>query len=92
VSPGEVEAVLAGVPGVVDVAVIGMPHADWGEVVCAVIAPAAGATPTLDDLRNHCEGKLARFKHPTRVEIVPVIPRTAATNQVQRRLLVELLS
>jgi acyl-CoA synthetase (AMP-forming)/AMP-acid ligase II len=92
VSPSEVEAVLVTCPGVDDVAVIGMPHPEWGEVVCAVVSCAAAPSPTLDDVRAHCDGKLARFKQPQRLEIVDAIPRTAATNQVQRRLLVELLS
>lgn len=94
VSPSEVEAVLVTCPGVDDVAVIGMPHPEWGEVVCAVVACAAtgSAAPTLDDVRAHCDGKLARFKQPQRLEVVDAIPRTAATNQIQRRLLVELLS
>jgi fatty-acyl-CoA synthase len=91
VSPSEVEAVVGTCPGVDDVAVIGMPHPEWGEVVCAVVSCAANA-PSLDELRAHCDGKLARFKQPKRLEVVAAIPRTAATGQVQRRLLVELLS
>ena len=93
VSPSEVEAVLATCPGVDDVAVIGMPHPEWGEVVCAVVSCGPGATaPTLEAVRAHCDGRLARFKQPQRLEIVDTIPRTAATNQVQRRLLAERLS
>jgi fatty-acyl-CoA synthase len=93
VAPPEVEAVLAKLPGVTDVAVIGLPDEQWGEVVCAVIVPAAERTPpTLDDVRSHCDGLLARFKVPRRVEIVDAIPRTPATQQVQRRLLIERLA
>jgi acyl-CoA synthetase (AMP-forming)/AMP-acid ligase II len=92
VAPPEVEAVLAKLPGVADVAVIGLPDQQWGEVVCAVIVPTADtAPPALDDVRSHCEGLLARFKVPRRVEIVDAIPRTPATQQVQRRLLIERL-
>ena len=47
--------------------------------------------PTLEDLRVHCAGRLARFKHP-RDRVVDAIPRTASTGQVQRRLLVEQLA
>lgn len=92
VSPSEVEAVLATCLAVDDVAVVGMPHPDWGEVVCAVVASTTAPPPTLDDLRRHCEAHLARFKLPQRLELVDAIPRTAATGQVQRRLLVELLT
>jgi acyl-CoA synthetase (AMP-forming)/AMP-acid ligase II len=93
VAPPEVEAVLARYPGVADVAVVGLPDRQWGEVVCAVVVPEPGAgVPTLDDLRAYCDGLLARFKVPRRLELVDAIPRTPATQQVQRRLLVEQLS
>jgi acyl-CoA synthetase (AMP-forming)/AMP-acid ligase II len=93
VAPSEVEAVLASHPAVADVAVVGLPDPEWGEVVCAVVVPVdVGAPPSLDDLRSHCEGRLVSPKHPRRVEIVDSIPRTAPTNQVQRRLIVELFS
>ena len=92
VTPSEVEAVLATAPSVRDVAVIGLADRDWGEVVCAVVVCADGAEPpTVAGLRAHCEGRLAPFKHPRRVELVDAIPRTAATNQIQRRLLLERL-
>lgn len=91
VAPGEVEAVLADHPAVQDVAVVGLPDPQWGEVVCAVVV-AAGEPPTLEDLAAHCDGRLARFKRPRRLVVVDGIPRTPATNQVQRRLLVEEIS
>lgn len=92
VAPPEVELVLATHPDVADVAVVGLPDDQWGEVVCAVVVPAAGRpAPTLDALRAHCEGRLAGFKRPRRIELVASIPRTPATGQVQRRLLVDRL-
>ena len=91
VSPAEVELVLAEHPAVADVAVVGIPDVTWGEVVCAVVVPN-GDEPSLDGLRAHCTGRLAPFKHPRRLAIVEEIPRTSPTNQVQRRLLVEMLS
>jgi acyl-CoA synthetase (AMP-forming)/AMP-acid ligase II len=89
VSPAEVEAALADAPGVAEVAVVGVPDAEWGERVCAVVVPAPGATPSLETLRAHCAGRLAGFKHPRRLELVSELPRTEATRQVQRALLVE---
>ena len=92
VSPLEVEQVLATHPRVADVAVVGLPDARWGEVVCAVVVPAAGRdAPELTDLQDHCAGRLARFKQPRRLVVVDTLPRTASTNQVQRRLLAERL-
>ena len=90
VSPTEVEAVVARHPAVADVAVVGVPDPVWGEVVCAVVVAAAGAVPpSLEDVRAHCDGSLAPYKCPRRLEIVAGIPRTASTHQVQRRLLAQ---
>lgn len=70
---------------------IGVPDERWGELVCAVVVPAGGDAVTVEDLRAYCAGRLAPFKHPRRLAVVESIPRTAATNQVQRRLLAEML-
>jgi acyl-CoA synthetase (AMP-forming)/AMP-acid ligase II len=91
VAPGEVEAALVTHPRVLEVAVVGLPDARWGEVVCAVVVPEPGAADAvgLDELRAHAAARLAPFKQPRRVEIVDELPRTPATGQVQRPLLVE---
>lgn len=87
VAPVEVEQALSGLAGVTDLAVVGVPDETWGEVVCAVIVPAGGATaPGVEDLRVHLAGRLAPFKHPRRVVTLGSIPRTPATGQVQRTL------
>ena len=92
IAPAEVEAWLATHPDVAEVAVIGLPDRTWGEVVCAVVVARPGAAPTLEALQRHCEGRLAGFKKPRRLECVESLPRTAATGQVQRALLVERIS
>lgn len=92
VAPAEVETLLASHADVDDVAVVGIPDDSWGEIVCAVVVPRAGRpAPSVEELRRHCEDRLAAFKHPRRLEVVDRIPRTASTGQVQRRLLVERL-
>lgn len=91
VAPSEVEAALADHPDVAEIAVVGMPDPQWGEVVCAVVVPRSGAQPSLDGLREHCGVRLARFKQPRRLEYMDALPRTAATNQIQRALIVERL-
>jgi fatty-acyl-CoA synthase len=94
VAPVEVEAMLATHVAVAEVAVVGMPDPAWGETVTAVVVLRPGAAPAdlaVDELRRHCEGRLAPFKQPRRVEIVDALPRTAATGQVQRPLIVERL-
>jgi acyl-CoA synthetase (AMP-forming)/AMP-acid ligase II len=92
VSPVEVEHVLATHTAIAEVAVVGVPDAQWGEVVTAVVVLRPGApAPTVDELRASCEGKLSTFKQPRRVEVVDALPRTPATGQVQRTLIVERL-
>jgi acyl-CoA synthetase (AMP-forming)/AMP-acid ligase II len=92
VAPSEVEAVLSTHESVADVAVVGLPDQVWGEIVTAVVVPVPSSPPpTVDELRRHCQGQLASFKHPRRLAIVDSIPRTASTSQVQRRLLIEQL-
>ncbi len=92
VAPPEVEAVLAAHPAVAEIAVVGVPDVQWGEVVTAVVVVRPGETPPdLDSLRTFCEGRLAPFKHPRRLALVDALPRTAATGQVQRTLIVERL-
>jgi len=62
---------------VADVAVIGLPDPEWGEAVTAVIVPA-GEMPTLNDIKDFCADKLARYKVPKRVEQASELPRTAS--------------
>ena len=89
IAPVEVEAVVAEHPAVAEVAVIGVPDVEWGEIVCAIVVPAPGASVELADLRSHCEGRLAGHKHPRRLVVAAALPRTPATGQIQRTLLVE---
>ena len=89
VSPSEVEAVLSKLPGVREVAVIGLPDPGWGEVVCAAVVAEDGQEISLEALQAQCEGQLAGFKKPRRVLHIDALPRTAATGQVQRTLLVQ---
>jgi acyl-CoA synthetase (AMP-forming)/AMP-acid ligase II len=92
VMPTEVEAVLAEHPSVDQVAVVGLPDPAWGEVVCAVVVATPGcAAPTVNELRELCDGRLASFKHPRQVRVVDALPRTPSTGQIQRRLVVERL-
>jgi len=92
VAPVEVEAALAGYPGLADLAVVGVPDAQWGEVVCAVVVLAEGAElPDPTELRAYLGDRLAPHKHPRRVVGVDMLPRTSATGQVQRARLVQQL-
>ena len=75
--PKEIEEAIDALPGVAESAVIGVPHADLGEAVVAVVARQAGAELNEDAVMAGIAGQLARFKHPRRVIIVDTLPRNA---------------
>jgi fatty-acyl-CoA synthase len=77
VSPAEVEAVLLDCPDIAEAAVVGRSDSRWGEVVVAVVAPAAGATLERDRVLALFDGRLARFKIPKDVIVVDALPRSA---------------
>jgi acyl-CoA synthetase (AMP-forming)/AMP-acid ligase II len=89
VAPAEVDDVVSTVPGVVDAGVAGVPDDDWGELVTAFVVLQPGRSLDLAELRRHCQGRLASYKHPRRLVVVDALPRTGATHQIQRRTLVE---
>jgi long-chain acyl-CoA synthetase len=64
--PREVEDVLLSAPGVAEVAVVGAPDPEWGEIVVAFVVPKAGATLDTLTLDTFCLQELARFKRPKR--------------------------
>jgi acyl-CoA synthetase (AMP-forming)/AMP-acid ligase II len=92
ISPAEVEIALAGFPGIKSVAIIGLPDAIWGEVVCAaVVLEGQQECPSVEALRAHLTDRLASFKHPRRVVSLTDMPKTAATGQVMRSRVREML-
>jgi fatty-acyl-CoA synthase len=71
----EVEGVLVTHPAVAECAVIGVHDDRWGEVGLAVCVVTQGHDLTIESLREACEGKLARYKHPHHLAIVDSFPR-----------------
>lgn len=89
VFPAEVESVLSEHPDVVDQVVIGLPDAEWGRQVHAIIQPADGAVPpSADELRDHCRQRLAAYKVPKSFEVIDRVPRTAA-GKINRTVLAD---
>jgi cyclohexanecarboxylate-CoA ligase len=86
ISPLEIELLLRNLPGVLDVAVVGVPDAVLGERACAMIVPD-GQPPTLSEIRTFIEcNELARQKAPEHLLLCEDLPRTAS-GKVQKFLL-----
>ncbi|MDO9146269.1 MAG: AMP-binding protein [Hydrogenophaga sp.] len=73
--PREVEEVLLTAPGVAEVAVVGAPDPEWGEIVVAFVVPQPGAALDSKTLDAFCLEHIARFKRPKRYEIVDALPK-----------------
>ena len=88
VYPSEVESVLGAHPAVKDVAVVGVPHAKWGEAVQAVVVLHAEQSAEEAELLDWCRGRIAGFKRPQAVRFVAdhEMPRTA-TGKILHRVL-----
>ena len=81
----EVENVLAGHPGIVEVAVIGRPDPKWGEIPVAVAA-VSDPDLRLEDLEDFLNEHLARYKHPKVLEVVDALPRNPAGKVLKTEL------
>jgi malonyl-CoA/methylmalonyl-CoA synthetase len=86
VYPKEIELVLDAMPGVEESAVIGVPHADFGEAVVAVVVPQAGQTLDTDGMLASLKTSLANFKVPKRIHVVDALPRNTM-GKVQKNVL-----
>lgn len=88
VYPKEVEEAIDALPGVVESAVIGVPHPDFGEAVVACVVRAPGAAISEDAIQRALQEKLAAFKRPKRILFVEELPRNSM-GKVQKNLLRE---
>ena len=86
VYPAEVEATLNELPGVAESAVVGVPHPDFGEAVVAVLVPRPGAALDEAAVIAAVKSRIANFKVPKRVFVLPELPRNAM-GKVQKNLL-----
>jgi malonyl-CoA/methylmalonyl-CoA synthetase len=75
--PKEVEQVLDGLPGVLESAVIGVPHPDFGEAVVAIIIAQTGTSPDPEAIKAAAKTQLAGFKRPKSLIELPELPRNA---------------
>jgi malonyl-CoA/methylmalonyl-CoA synthetase len=91
VYPREIEDEIAQIPGVAEAAVVGLPDADFGEAVAAVVIRSPGAPLTASEIRVALEGRLARYKLPKKIVFARSLPRNAM-GKVQKNLIREALT
>ncbi len=87
--PKEVELVLDEQPGVLESAVIGVSHPDFGESPVGVLARQPGIEPDVESILATCAGELAKFKLPKRLVVVDALPRNTM-GKVQKNVLREI--
>lgn len=78
VYPAEVESVLKAHTAVTDACVVGLPDAEWGQLVVALVVLNKGTAVTEDDLRQYCRQSLAGYKVPRRLHFANSLPQTAS--------------
>jgi len=86
--PKEIELVLDDQPGVLESAVIGVPHPDFGETVLGILVAAPGETPDTKAMMEAVQSQLARFKHPRQLILIDELPRNTM-GKVQKNILRE---
>ena len=86
--PKEIELLIDELPGVIESAVIGVPHPDFGEAVVAVIVAQDGAEISAQEILSGIKDNLAGFKQPKRIKFVKALPRNAM-GKVQKKALRE---
>jgi malonyl-CoA/methylmalonyl-CoA synthetase len=84
--PKEIELLLDDQPGVLESAVVGVPHPDFGETVVGFLVPQKGETLDLDAIAGAASQSLARFKHPRRLIVLDELPRNTM-GKVQKNML-----
>jgi acyl-CoA synthetase (AMP-forming)/AMP-acid ligase II len=90
IAPAEIEDVLVEHPHVRDCAVVGAEDPEWGQIIVAVVVPAAGATPEVEDLRSFVRAQLRGSRTPDRVVFRDELPTNATGKILRRELVVEL--
>lgn len=83
VYPREIEEFLYTHPDIADVQVTGVPDEKYGEEIIAWIKPAPGHSPSEDDIKDFCKGKIAHFKIPRYIKFVDTFPMTV-TGKIQK--------
>ncbi|MBM4242614.1 MAG: long-chain fatty acid--CoA ligase [Deltaproteobacteria bacterium] len=86
IAPAEVESILQGHTAVEEVAVLGLPSVEWGQIVAAVVVLRPGATATTEEISEYCRARLASFKKPEVIRVVDELPRNPLGKILRKEL------
>ena len=86
VFPSEVEKVIATIPGVSDVAVVGVPDPRWGETVLAAVVRQHGSQLDAETVSRICRESIAGYKQPRRIEFIDELPKNSSGKLMRREL------
>ena len=86
VYPAEVESAIYGHPAIAEVAVIGIPSEKWGEEVKACVVPKPGLDVDVNEVIGYARERVAAFKAPKSVDIIPELPRNPSGKILRRQL------
>ncbi|MCA1645005.1 MAG: AMP-binding protein [Chloroflexi bacterium] len=92
IAPQEIEIVLSSHPAVEDVAVLGLPDDEWGEIVAAVVVLQPGMAATAEELIAFCHQHLASYKKPALLRFADSLPRNVLGKLLRRDVRDELLA
>lgn len=92
VFPIEVEDLLAQLPGVAEVVVVGVPDEEFGQVLAAFIVKRAGAALKAEEVRAHVRTRLARYKVPRHVKFLKELPRNETGKLLRKSLATSVVS
>jgi acyl-CoA synthetase (AMP-forming)/AMP-acid ligase II len=86
IAPAEVESILQGHTAVEEVAVLGLPSVEWGQIVAAAVVLRPGATATPEEISEYCRARLASFKRPEVIRVVEELPRNPLGKILRKEL------
>jgi len=86
IAPAEVESILQGHAAIEEVAVLGLPSVEWGQIVAAVVVLRPGAQATPEELSEYCRSRLASFKKPELIRVVDELPRNPLGKILRKEL------
>jgi len=90
--PSEIEQVIWGHPAVQDCAVVGVPDADWGERLTAVIELKAGTTLSAEEVTEMCRKRFGSLKTPKQVEFWTTLPRSPVGKVLKKDVRAQLVA